>query len=307
MKMLSPPDSGLTALSKSPLFLDYAAAFTRGTGLPLCLHAPDLMQAILYRHGQNSPFGILMAFKNKSCIQSRTRGDALQQQLEKEAQFAPHTLKCFTGLCETAVPVRVGEKLIAFLHTGQVLLHRPSKSSFLKITRILLSWGAQPDLKKLEIAYFNTRVLSSAQYGALVRLLAAFATQLAAGANALSLHSNSPEPQALADAREFIEQNSHEDLRLSQVAEAVHMSASYFSERFKETTGINFVEYVARTRVEEARTLLQNPQRRISEVAFHVGFQSLSQFNRSFRAYCGQSPREFRETLTSAVSIAFSC
>ena len=77
---------------------------------------------------------------------------------------------------------------------------------------------------------------------------------------------------------------------------------SYFSEKFKEATGINFVEYVARTRVEKARNLLQNPNLRISEIAFDVGFQSLSQFNRAFKAITGQSPREHRAGLLPAAS-----
>jgi AraC-like DNA-binding protein len=65
-------------------------------------------------------------------------------------------------------------------------------------------------------------------------------------------------------------------------------------------TGINFVEFVARTRVEKARNLLLNPNRRVSEVAFEVGFQSLSQFNRAFRKIAGESPRKYRAKLPVA-------
>lgn len=75
------------------------------------------------------------------------------------------------------------------------------------------------------------------------------------------------------------------------------MSANYFSEKFKQATGIRFVEFVARSRVEKARNLLQNPKFRISEVAFDVGFHSLSQFNRAFKKITGQSPREYRTSL----------
>lgn len=293
----------LDVLSKSQMYRDYERAFTRGTGLPLRLHTPEMLIIARYPRAQENPFSALMATANRSCAQSCAQCCALQQQLEREARLAPHTLKFFAGLCETAVPVRVGEKLIAFLQTGQVLLHRPNKASFEKITRTLLAWGALVDITKLEAAYFNTRVLAPAQYKALVRLLAIFAGQLAEGANALSLHSEQAKPLAMTRARTFIELHAHDDLRLAQVAGVANMSANYFSEKFKESTGINFVEYVARARVEEARGLLHDPRRRITEVAFDVGFQSLSQFNRSFREHCGQSPREYRETLgASAVS-----
>jgi AraC-like DNA-binding protein len=86
-------------------------------------------------------------------------------------------------------------------------------------------------------------------------------------------------------------------MSLGAVAQIVNMSATYFSEKFKEMTGINFVEYVARTRVEKARNLLLNPNRRVSEVAFEVGFQSLSQFNRAFKKMVGESPRDYRAKL----------
>jgi AraC-like DNA-binding protein len=59
-------------------------------------------------------------------------------------------------------------------------------------------------------------------------------------------------------------------------------------------TGINFVDYIARTRTEKARELLENSNLRISEIAFAVGFQSLSQFNRVFKKLTRQSPSQSR-------------
>ena len=101
-------------------------------------------------------------------------------------------------------------------------------------------------------------------------------------------------------ARSSIEDHSADDLSLAAVARVVNMSATYFSEKFKEATGMNFVECVARTRIEKARNLLQNPNLRISEIAFDVGFQSLSQFNRAFKKVAGQSPRDDRAKLPLA-------
>lgn len=69
---------------------------------------------------------------------------------------------------------------------------------------------------------------------------------------------------------------------------------NYLSERFKQVTGINFVEYVACTRFEKACKLLHDGGLRISDIAFAAGFQSLSQFNRVFKKLCGKSPTQFR-------------
>jgi len=105
---------------------------------------------------------------------------------------------------------------------------------------------------------------------------------------------NRAEPVEIWKTRKFIEEHSGEELSLRRVAKAVNMHPNYLSERFKQVTGINFVEYVARTRFEKACTLLHDGDLRISEIAFAAGFQSLSQFNRVFRKLCGKSPTQFR-------------
>jgi AraC-like DNA-binding protein len=102
------------------------------------------------------------------------------------------------------------------------------------------------------------------------------------------------EPVEIWKARKFIEEHSNEELSLKRVARAVNISRNYLSEKFKEVTGVNFVEYVARVRFEKACELLENADPRISEIAFAVGFQSLSQFNRIFKKLSGKSPTAYR-------------
>jgi AraC-like DNA-binding protein len=107
-------------------------------------------------------------------------------------------------------------------------------------------------------------------------------------------NGNRAEPVEIWKARNFIHEHSDEELSLTKVAKLVHISANHLSEKFKEVTGVNFVDYIARIRVGKARDLLQNQQLRISEIAFAVGFQSLSQFNRVFKKLSGRSPSAYR-------------
>jgi AraC-like DNA-binding protein len=102
------------------------------------------------------------------------------------------------------------------------------------------------------------------------------------------------EPVEIWKARKFIEEHSSEQLSLSKVAKAVNISSNHLSEKFKQVTGVNFVEYVARIRFERACKLLHDGDLRISEIAFAVGFQSLSQFNRVFKKLSGKSPSVYR-------------
>jgi AraC-like DNA-binding protein len=102
------------------------------------------------------------------------------------------------------------------------------------------------------------------------------------------------EPVEIWKARNFIHEHSDEELSLTQVAKAANISPNHLSEKFKQVTGINFVKYIARRRFEKARVLLRDPNLRVSEIAFAVGFQSLSQFNRVFKKQSGKSPTEYR-------------
>ena len=89
---------------------------------------------------------------------------------------------------------------------------------------------------------------------------------------------------------------------LAGVARQVGMSACHFCKRFRKVTGVNFTRYVSCVRVEKAKNLLLNPNSRVSEIAFEVGFQSLTNFNRRFKNMAGQSPTEYRRRLSTSLS-----
>jgi AraC-like DNA-binding protein len=71
------------------------------------------------------------------------------------------------------------------------------------------------------------------------------------------------EPVEVWKARSFIEEHSGEELSLRKVAKAVSISANHLSEKFKQVTGVNFVDYIARTRFEKTCDLLRNSNLRI--------------------------------------------
>jgi AraC-like DNA-binding protein len=95
-------------------------------------------------------------------------------------------------------------------------------------------------------------------------------------------------------AKRFINAHLEEKLSLDLVSGHVGVSPFYFCKLFKQATDMTLTEYVNRRRVEWAKRKLINPNSRVTEVAFDVGFQSVSQFNRSFLKYVGVSPTRFR-------------
>jgi len=280
-------------LRQSRIYRDYENAFRETTGLPITLRPLESFNLPHHGDPKENPFCALMANTNRSCAACLQ----LQKKVEEEARLEPKTLKCFAGMCDSAVPVRVGENLIAFLQTGQIMLHQPSQAQFRRTTRQLLHWGMEVDLKQVEEAYFQTRVVTKKQYESIIRLLTIFAQHLSALSNQLLVKQETAESPVISRARSYITDHQGEDLSLGQVAQAVNMSAFYFCKTFKKATGMTFTDYLARVRVEKVKNLLLNPHKRVSEAAYEAGFQSLSQFNRVFRKIAGESPSRYRERL----------
>lgn len=287
----------MAQLRQTQIYRDYEKAFRDTTGLPITLRALEAFDLPHHNDPKENPFCALMASTNHTCSACLQ----LQRKVEQEARLEPKTLKCFAGMCDSAVPVRVGENLVAFLQTGQILLHKPTKKEFTQATRQILKWGTEVDLKRLEEAYFQTRVLTKQQYESILRLLTIFAQHLSTLSTQLIVKEQQAESPVITKARTYISDHQEEDLSLNNVAQAVNMSAFYFCKTFKKSTGMTFTEYLARVRIEKVKNLLLNPHKRISEAAFEAGFQSLSQFNRVFRKVAGESPTTYRERIHAPV------
>lgn len=285
-------------IEKSQLFRDYRSAFETATGLPLTVRAAGSFQPPLAGSKQTNAFCVLMAARNKACAACLE----LQQRAEQEACGQSKTLECFAGLNDTVVPIRLGEAVVAYLQTGQVMFRAPTERKFKAAVKQLEQWSAVGDVVELHAAYFQTRVLARPHYEATVRLLGSFAEHLSLLSNELMIKEAAAEPTAVSKARAFIAEHLEEELSLTAVARAASMSAFYFCKIFKAAVGVTFTDYVARTRVEKTKQMLLNPNVRISEAAFAAGFQSLSQFNRVFRRIVGESPTAYRDHLHHAGS-----
>jgi len=283
----------IEALAHSKVFHDYERAFTEATGLPVALRAVESWQ--LPHHGQpnESPFCALVLETSRACASCLQ----VQEKLSAGAAEDAYTINCPAGLCDTAVPVRLGDRLIGFLQTGQVFRKAPTRPQFQHTLRLVSEWGVNVDPAKLEQAYFNTRVVPNKKHEAVVKLLSIFAQHLSMLSNQVLLQQDNPEPPVITRAKEYIQEHQTEHLRLGQVAKAVNTSTFYFCKMFKKATGINFTDYLSRVRIEKAKNLLLNPNLRVSEIAFEVGFQSLTHFNRVFKKVLGQSPTEYRAQL----------
>lgn len=283
-------------LAACALFRDYQEAFSETTGLPLALRSVDDWQLAYAGDRHQNSFCTLVARSNPSCAACLQ----MQQQACNTANGVPATLKCAFGLNETAVTVKLGDRTIGYLQTGQVFFKNATPTQTTGAISRLRKLDANVDAREATAAYQATRVVRRQTYDSAIRLLEFFAKQLSLMANQITLLEQAAEPPQVARARQFIHEHSDEEISLGDVARHAAMSPFYLCKKFKEVTGLHFTDYVSRVRVEKARELLRNPNHRISEIAFQTGFQSLSHFNRCFKRIAGESPTACREQLQSA-------
>jgi AraC-like DNA-binding protein/ligand-binding sensor protein len=283
----------LEALRQSKLYRDYERTFTEATGLPLALRPVEFFGLPFHGKKNENPFCAFLAERKSCCalcLQTQAR-------LSEARGDIPHSMQCPYGLTETVVPVALGERVIGFLCTGQVFTRLTNGRACKSRSMRPFPEAAGITAEGLRL-WKRTRSIETVQYKATVQLLSFFAKQLSALSNQLCIEQKSEEPAVVTRARQFIAENKAKPITLATVAQASGASMFHFCKLFRATTGVKFTEYVARSRVEEARELLCNRRLRMCEVAYESGFQSLTAFHRAFQRILGQSPTKYRSALT---------
>nr|WP_294782679.1 AraC family transcriptional regulator [uncultured Flavobacterium sp.] len=91
----------------------------------------------------------------------------------------------------------------------------------------------------------------------------------------------------------YIHQNFNKKPDVNAIASSVSLSTPAFCRYFKRQTDMTFTEFVLQYRITQAKTMLLNDIS-ISEVAFEVGIESISYFNKVFKKLTGETPTGFR-------------
>lgn len=99
---------------------------------------------------------------------------------------------------------------------------------------------------------------------------------------------------AISKALEYIENNYKSVIKLSDVAESVHLHPTYFSRIFKQQMGVRFVDYLRDFRIKKSIELMKDPKMNISTIAMETGFFSARYFAEIFKKKKGMSPSEYR-------------
>ena len=95
----------------------------------------------------------------------------------------------------------------------------------------------------------------------------------------------------------YVQEHFEEDLSLSSLSSQFHVESSYFSKMFRKETGENLMLFICRKRMEKAVEYMKNTERNLTEIAFMVGYDDYTYFNKVFKKMMGISPREYRNQL----------
>lgn len=101
----------------------------------------------------------------------------------------------------------------------------------------------------------------------------------------------------LEEALNYMDAHLTEDLTLNDIAQAAGLSRSYFSAVFRELNGVTVWDYITRKRIELAMDYLRQGELSIAQIAMDCGFNTLANFNRSFKLVAHCTPSQFRKQI----------
>lgn len=284
------------SLLKTDLFSIYRTAFEQVTGQTLALINADIISTPQTESDRCKNDFCAILLDTKVC---KNRCTEHTIDLSKRIDQQAFTATCEGNITSTLIPINTKVGIVAYLRSGQVRTDAAhiDPDFFLKVSEVMPPHVARDVIFQFE----NAKVYTKSEYKDQLTLLGAFALQLSDLANN-ELSKPKPGSGGIVEVtKEYIHQKLVEKISLDELANNAKVTNSYLCKQFKKSTGLTVVEYINRHRIELAKELLTKRNTRVIEIAYETGFQSLSQFNRSFLRYTGQSPTEFKAQTKAAL------
>ncbi len=133
-----------------------------------------------------------------------------------------------------------------------------------------------------------------AEIGSLLELRDWLTGHLLAAADAVKEGGARTQRAEVLEAFEYVALRLDQRIGLEEVAEHLHLNASYFSRLFKKETGETFIEYVIRTKMERAKELLDQTSHPVVKISELLGYDNQSYFIKLFRGVTGMTPVDYR-------------
>lgn len=174
-----------------------------------------------------------------------------------------------------------------------LLLFEPAATAFdnTMLTRKPTCWwregsALQPLIERIRFMYQNNRMKTATAYlnAVLGELLEQLELEERGGADR----------DITVRLLSYCEEHCTQPITVQSIADALYVSPSYVSKVFSKKLCYGFREYINALRIQKAKSLLLNTDKKILDVMLECGFQNQSSFNRVFREATGLSPRDYR-------------
>lgn len=144
----------------------------------------------------------------------------------------------------------------------------------------------QPLIERIEFMYRNNRIKTATAYlnAVIGELLEQMELEERGGSDR----------DITVQILSYCEEHYMQNITVNSIAEALYISQSYVSKVFAQKLRYGFREYINALRIQKAKSLLLNTDKKILDVMLECGFQNQSSFNRVFREVTGLSPRDYR-------------
>jgi AraC-like DNA-binding protein/ligand-binding sensor protein len=285
------------------------------------------------RFSHTSPICELM----KSCSKGRSKCIAVEDSKTNNACKHPHghVHTCYAGVTDFVIPITVRQAHTGAAFIGQVVTLPEEKLE--ELAKKLEATYGRP-ASEIKKAYRQMAVKTQAEikqthnlmafiksYIEQYELMQALSREYAIGPETGSptaaeavkkeeipmrvlrdmkgdLDGESSEP--IRQALSLIENKYYTNIKHTEIAKVVGMSASHFSRKFRQLTGKTFRRVLLETKMNAALFLIRRYHVTISEAAYLVGYSDEISFRKAFRKLLGHSPREFMRKYPRAFDIA---
>jgi len=180
--------------------------------------------------------------------------------------------------------------------TGDYAL-RIFREPFFSVSHPIVRIGIRPTLysvfeKAFMIAYDERPAYQQQLAGCVLQILGsiyAYSKQVSYG--------DSPDTARISAAQKFMREHAAAHIRMEDVAAHVGMGYSKFRKLFRSYTGFSPRQFFLNLKLEQSKDLLLNTRLSSKEIAFRLGYDTATYFNRIFRLHFHQSPIEYRNSV----------
>lgn len=152
---------------------------------------------------------------------------------------------------------------------------------------------------KYDVVSYITKPITQSDYiDALLKLkkqLDMLNPVIMAEADISAASDNSPFPEYIQTALNFINEHYADDISLNDVATHSFMHPGYLSQLIKRYTNESYIDYLTKIRIEKAKELLVSTDEKIAVIGSKVGYNYSQYFHKIFKSVTGFTPHEYRK------------